>query len=330
MNPDLCSQPNLTISDQPSEISLPKTSFLHKVQAAVARPEISQEVIESHHKLLTKIQQIGIIAQAIDKKEFREQEFILFSNLKNHLFNGVDEYEGLNRSLRLFRVAIGGQNSFLTIEQIELIYRSTSQQEFYDLVFELLSRNVSTSYFYQKVHEKFIEVLPQIRTRKGKKALHAYMQALDQLAKQDKLGLKLLFLFKKHQLTDYSILKTVSDIILALQSNNLRDLNSFIQMVNMYYPLFEQLGKIIGVPTARSNAKTYALMLQYLALRYKYKKSYIQFDKMIKILKDWQKSYLAIQDIRQKYPVFKYKQPPEFKTKLQGTDVYQYYKSYLI
>ena len=49
-------------------------------------------------------------------------------------------------------------------------------------------------------------------------------------------------------------------------------------MVNMYYPLFEQLGKIIGVPTARSNAKTYALMLQYLALRYKYKKSYIQFE----------------------------------------------------
>lgn len=328
MNPDLCSQPHLNASDQPSENTFQKTGFLQKVKSVVTRQEVDKASVELHHQSLTRLQQIGIIAQAIDKKEFREQEFLFFIEVKNRCFKGINEYQGLNHSLRLFRVAVEAQKSFFNIEQIELIYRSKSQQEFYGLVFDLLSRNVTTHYFYQKVHEKFIEVLPQIKTRKGKKALHAYIHALDALAKQDQLGLKLLFLFKKHQLTDYSILNTVSNIIYSVQSQNIRDLNSLIQIANNHYYIFERLGKIIGVPVSKSNAKTYALMVQYLALRYKYQKSYIQFEKMLKILKDWQKVYLIIQDIRQQYPLLKYKQPSEFKTKLQGIDVYHRYKSY--
>jgi hypothetical protein len=270
-----------------------------------------------------------MIAKAIDKAEFRDPEFLFFIDVKNRFLKGIDEYRGLNHSLRLLRVAVDAQNSFLNIEQIELIYRGKSQQEFYSLVFDLLSRNVTTHYFYQKVREKFAEVLPQIRTKKGQKALHAYMQALDALAKQDQLGLKLLFLFKKHHLTDYSILRRISEMISVLKNQEIRDINILIQMVNRNYYIFEHLGKIIGVPPTRSNAKTYGLMLQYLVLRHKYQKSYIHFEKLLRILKDWGKCYTVIQDIRQQHPLLKYKQPTEFKVKLQGLSVYQAYKPYL-
>ncbi len=237
MNPDFCSSVFFNDSD-PSNSPQKDNSdkrLLELMTSFLKKQDINPDVIDLYKENLRKIRQIGVIAQAIDKKQFKEPEFLFFLNLKNKFLQGTDEHKRLNQSLRLLKVAIDAKNSFLRIEQIESMYRNSYQQELYQLVFDLLSRNVSAPFFYNKVHEKLHEVLPLVKTEKAKNVLCSYVQELDSLVKQDKLGLRLLYLFKKYQLTDYSILGKVSDVVTYLSRQEVKDFDYVLNLITTYY-----------------------------------------------------------------------------------------------
>jgi hypothetical protein len=314
-----------------SGLNLPIQSSLQRLLNIFKRKTVFASSISLHNQAFEQLKQISIILKACDQQKFHDPDFLLFVSLRNSFARETGELEGLKKSLQLFRVAIEAKNSFLKIEQTELMYRSSKQQEFYHLVFELLARNVSKVTFYKKVHQKLHKIIEGVKSEHGQKALKSYVYALDNLSQQDELGLRLLYLFKKLQLTNsnYSILKTVSDLVIFLGDKNLQDLDSIVKLVRTKNDTFIKVGRIIGIPFAKNHPKTYALMLQYVALRQKYKILYYQFKKMKKVLHQWQTFYQIINDIRSQYPFLEYKQPKEFTETIPGLNIYEKYQDYL-
>ncbi len=292
------------------------------------RETINPDIILKHNQALDKANTLKIMAQALENKRFREKDFILLLQIKHKFAEGLDEYKGLTSYLRLFQVAIDAKNSFLAIEQIELLYRSSQQQKFYQLVFHLLEQNVSNERFYQFVHQELAEVLLKIKTEKGKKALECYVNALDSLTHKDELGLKLLYLFKKYQLTNYSILQKVSNVVDVLKTQQIKNIGNILKIVKKESKLFEKLGRILEIPEAKNNNLTYAIILQHIVLQAKYTKVYCQFEKLIEVLGNWNKFYKTVESIRRQYNYNQYQKPQDFKKKLVMFDLYKKYHHY--
>ncbi|MEA5533186.1 hypothetical protein [Crocosphaera sp. XPORK-15E] len=309
--------------------SLFSPSFLkNKLESFLTKEIINPEIILKHNQAFQKTRNLKILAQALDHQRFREQDFIWLIQIRNQFTQGLGDHKDLNTYLRLFRVAIEAKNSFLSIEQTELLYRSSQQQNFYQLVFQLLERNVSKEKFYQLIHQELTESLPKIKTEKGKKALECYVQALDSLTHKDDLGLKLLYLFKKYQLTNYSILQKVSNIVDYLKNRDLKNTATLVKLVKKQGEVFEQLGKILEIPLEKNSPLTYAIMLQYIVLQAKYGKVYNQFEKLMEVLGEWNKSHKTVESIRRQYPWTDYQQPKDFKQKLETLDLYKKYHHY--
>ena len=146
-------------------------SWLHK-------PQVSDGAIFLHNRELQQAQEIAKKAETIYSEKFNSEEFLLFVRIKGYLAADVDEYEGLDNSAQLLKVAIETKNSFLTIEQIELRCRGSKQQEFYEFVVDLLAENLSKVEFRSQIQNKLAEVLPMMRTEEGRTALQSYLKEL--------------------------------------------------------------------------------------------------------------------------------------------------------
>ncbi|MDJ0846383.1 hypothetical protein [Crocosphaera sp.] len=297
------------------------SNFFHK-------ETINPDLIIKHNQAFDKTNTLQIMAQALEHKRFRDRNFVLLLQIKNKFAEGLNEYKGLKSYLRLFQVAIEAKNSFLAIEKIELLNRSSQQQSFYELVFHLLEQNISNERFYQFIHQQLTEVLPKIKTEKGKRALECYVNALDSLTHKDELGLQLLYLFKKYQLSNYSLLQKASNIVEYLQTNDIKNTSSLVKIVKKNHTIFEQLGRILEIPESKNHPLTYATMLQYIVLQAKYAKVYCQFQKLIEVLGTWNKFYKIAESIRRQHPWNQYRQPQDFKKKLIMLDLYKQYHHY--
>lgn len=306
----------------------PTALLKSKVRDFLHREIIDPDVILKHNQALETSQTLQIMAKALEHKKFKEKDFIILLQIRNKFAEGIGQYKGINNYLRRFKVAIEAKNSFLSIEQIELLYRTSHQQNFYQLVFKLLEQNVCKEKFYQLIHHELTELLPKIRTEKGKKALEVYVHALDSLTHKDDLGLQLLYRFKKDQLTNYSILQKVSTVVNTLKDQDIKKRDDLIKIVKKHEEIFTQLGKIIEIPDAKNEPSTYVTMLQYIILKGKYAKIYCQFEKLVQVLGDWNKFYKTVESIRREYCWKKYHQPQDFKAKLVMLDLYKKYHYY--
>jgi hypothetical protein len=276
----------------------------------------------------TQLRNISAIAKNIDNEKFSSQEFLTFLKINSAVKNNQGEYEGLKYTIDLLRVALETKDCFLQIEQIESRYFSYSQQEFYQFIFELLERELTKDEFKELVQRELSQTIPKIKTDEGKTALQSYSNQLDILS-EDQLGLKLLFLFKQYNLTDFSLLRTVAEIADSFYDKSLESLKEFTVIVRVNTEIFLKLGEIIKVPKQKNNPQTYALILQYIALRNRHKGAFGQFKQLINLLKQWEQFYEPIMAIRREYPPTEYKQPPIFREELPGFSLYQKYQQYL-
>jgi len=311
--------------------------------------EIDFETIELHKQALAELRVLAPIAKALDDAKFTTKEFKSFLEIKSNLAQGIGEYQGINNFIALLSAAINAKESFLKIEQIEIRYRSIKQQNFYDYVGELLGKafqknqgesivinpnkesekKLTKEQFFQEVQKKLDEVIPKIKTEEGKNALESYQKVLEKLSEdKESLGLKLLQLFKQYELKDFSILKTITDMVVYLQDKNIEKLNECLVLAKANTETFDKLAQIIGMPQAKRDVKTYAIMLQYTALSYKHQASYSQFARLVEVLQQWKKYYQSVVRIREEYPSREYKQPPEWNQDIPGEIVYQKYSDY--
>jgi len=149
-------------------------SMLDKIESIIHKEhdKIPQEVIDHHQAVLAEIKLLAPIARALDSDKFTESDFLDFVKVSNLFAKEVGEYKGLRNYVALFRVAVEAKNSFLTIEQIELSYRSSKQQEFYNYVLTLLEKQLSPAKFINLLEEKLAQILPDISTEEGKNAVN--------------------------------------------------------------------------------------------------------------------------------------------------------------
>jgi hypothetical protein len=121
----------------------------------------------------------------------------------------------------------------------------------------------------------------------------------------------------------------VAEIADSFYDRNLDSLKEFKIVVQAQAELFFKLGEIIRVPKQRNIPETYAIILQYIALRNRHSTAFGQFKQLLNLLKQWQKFYKPMLSILEEYPPSDYKQPPLFKDPIPALEIYQKYGSHL-
>ena len=303
-------------------------SILAEFFSRLNKQEVSESVVVLHNRELMDIRVFAKTAEAIDNEKFGTDEFLVFVKIQYLLRKGIGDYADLNRAIQLLQVAIKAKDSFITIDQTELRYRGSKQQQFYEHVQESLVSHTTPTVFREQVQEKLTELMPQVKTDEGKTALQSYAQHMDRLSEHE-LGLQLLSLFKTYELADYSILRIISDMIASLNKRDLKDAKSLISLVMVNLSVFEKLKKIIGISDSKSTPETYAIMIQYIALANRHRLSFMKFQELMKVIRKWNRPYQAIVGIRNEHPATEFKLPKEFLEPIPGFEVYQKYKNWL-
>ena len=298
------------------------------LQEKYGKPKVPEKAVTLHNKTFRELKTLANRASRIADEKFGSQEFILFIKLKHQVERGINEYQTIGQSIRYLEVAIAAQSSFLKLESTELRFRSRKQQEFYNFVADTILDEPDKDIFRDKVKKKLAQILPLLNSEEGRNALQSYLKEINEISKHD-LGLQLFSLFKKYQLDDFTILRTVSDITQQLEAQDLFQLKGLIVLVLEYYNIFEKLAPIIGIPEEVHAPETYAKMMQYMGLVNRHSKAYQEFQLLLSTLKKWEKPYKSLKLIREQYSANEYRIPPQFTTELPGVILYQKYQKHL-
>jgi hypothetical protein len=305
-----------------------RNSFWSKLTDRFQKPRILESDEFLHQRNLDQLITIGNQAENIHGEKFGNSEFTAFVKIKSYIHRSMGEYTGLDDILAMLTAAIGAQNSFLTIEGGESRHCSSTQQQLYKLVNNLLAEELDASEFTQQVNQKLAELLPQLKTEEGKIALQAYATEVGKVA-QTPLGLRLLLLFKRYQFDDFSVLRGVNSTINDLKNEDLLNLDSLLLLVMVKYDVFEKLGPIIGVSDEYNRPETYAKILQYIGLKEKHEDAYQKFQAFLLLMKKWETYCKTVANVRQKYDPQQYRLPKSFATVIPATELYEKYKDSL-
>lgn len=293
-----------------------------------SKPKVPDRAIELHNKHFKKLSNLDKKLQKIDSDSFLSQEFVLYIQLKSKINQGYKQRELICLSIRYLEIGILAQSSFLRLEQTELRYRSSKQQSFYNFVAENITDDIDKEVFRRKIEDKLTEITPLINTEEGKNALRSYFQEVSEISQYD-LGLKLLSLFKKYQLTDFTILRRVSDIVEQSTAENLLVDDNLKLVVLENYETLKKLAPIIEMDESEITTQFFTKILQYLSLGRKHEKAFQNFQSLIKVLKQWKTPYDSLTVIRQEYSDSEYSLPKEFRQEIPGLSIYKKYQEYL-
>lgn len=308
-----------------------------------------------HNQLFSEIKILSSIAKTLDRESFSQSDFKFFLDIRASFARNINQYQGLENSAELLRVAIAAQSIFLKIEQTELRYRSSKQQEYYDYVLKILTeefeevhieeekngvliaqkkppqkKQYSPIVFKEKLRSKLEEIKGTIKSEAGQNALDDYVDSIEQLATEKDIGLRLLYLFKKSDIKDLSILKILSDMVDYLQSKDLRKTNAIIDLVRKNQEIFVQVSRIIGLPKSKQTLENYALILQYLALSKKHEQNSEQFFRLMTIMQEWANLYNMIENHRLKYSAQEYNLPSDYTKSIPAMDIYKKHENMII
>jgi len=303
---------------------LGKGGLIEELIQATGKEEIPEEVLLSRRKQLTDMLVFAKTAEAINSKQFLEDEFISYVKIKYMLAKDMGEYAGLNQGTRYLQLAINAKDLLIYIDQTELRYRGFKQQEFYEKVAALLKKGDNSSGFRQQLEADAAEAIAQTKTQEGQEALTNYVNNLKQIS-DNPLGLQLLNRFRAFQLSDYSILSTISDLIRRIEVKHVYDINRLTMLASDNYNLFEKISKIIQVPAHKITPRSFAIMVQFIALTHQYEITSLKFEELVRVLRKWNNYYRNLIVISQQYPSSQYKYPPEWAEAVPGEELYLKY-----
>jgi hypothetical protein len=291
------------------------------------KPKVPNESVFLHNRLLQEIEKLAGRLQHLDNTKFTEAEFLKFLHWESNINKGKNEYKDLREPIQLLQVGLGAKNSFLALEQAEFRYRGSRQQEFYNYITQLLEQNLTKDKFKSEVEFKLTETLPTLMTEEGQQALISYSQELYKLAETN-LALKLMLLFRQYKSQNYSIFKSIADVIEKTGEKNLLDPKIITSLVSFHFDDFEKVSKIIGLSRQYTTVDTYTKILQYLGLASRHSRDYYEFQELISIIKQWQKPYQSLTHIRQQYNSREYDLPKDFTQPIPGEKVVKKYHEF--
>ncbi|MEL6494070.1 MAG: hypothetical protein AAFQ41_02975 [Cyanobacteria bacterium J06623_7] len=297
-------------------------------QDKFGKPKVPERPLNLHNNALKELENLGKRIEKLSDDKFTSDEFKLLLNIKVSVIKGDEEYKELGYKAELLRAAILAQKSFLKLEATELRYRSRKQQQFYQYVADNLEEDLDKQAFAKKIKSKQSEILPLVNTDEGRNAINSYAQEIEALSKHE-LGLKLLTLFKKLELKDFSIIRDVSDVVEGLAKHDLMNAKSLIMVVKEYCDVFHKISPILSISSDEQSNATYARILQIVALMHRHGDAYIKFKELVNLLRKWEKPFETVKMIREEYNRQEYTLPSEFTTDIIGESVYQKHVEYL-
>lgn len=292
------------------------------------KPKVPDSAVDLHKKTFRKLMNLGNKITRIDNEKFGREEFTIYLKLRDKVEAGTAEYKKLCQSIKYLEVAIAAQSSYIKLESTELRYRSRKQQEFYNFVTENISDDIDKDKFRILVKKKLAEIVPLVSSEEGRNALKSYLQEINKISQHD-LGLKLLALFKKYQLADFTILRKVSDIVERVNAQDVISEKSLTVIVLENYDTLKKLAPTIQIEEEDISPETFTKILQYMGLVRRHEKSYTQFKDLLKTLNKWQEACESLTLVRKQYSNGEYRLPEEFRAKVPGKKVYRKYEKYL-
>ncbi|AFZ52468.1 hypothetical protein VKI22_04260 [Cyanobacterium aponinum UTEX 3221] len=302
-------------------------SLIERALGALNRQEIPELALSLHDTELEELEKIFPTMKMLDHEQYTD-EFLLYIRIRNKVENNLEEYKGLQTFIKIFIFTTKHINYFRTIRRIELDFQGKTQIELYNFIEEQLNLTSDPNLFNQIVIEEIDKLINIIRNEPTKEALLSYKNAIDAISK-DEIGLNLLILFKKYNLIDYSIFNVINAILKKLKKQNLETLKALVLVVKVNYDELEKIGRLVGIPNNEDKVIIYAKILQYIALSYRYENLLYRFNQLLEVVKNWNKQYQTLAEIRQEYPSHKYKIPESFLKAIPGEYIYNKYQEFI-
>lgn len=318
----------LIIHAKQKEIDVQKAWIFQKFFKRWEKPTVSETDAYRHKRDFDRALELSKKANDMHIEKFSSGEFLEFFKLQSGIKRGVSEAVKIAEIADLLNAAIVTQKSFTIVEQAESKYCSGKQQELYHFVAELLAKQVSCDEFKQSVSARHEEISPQLKTEEGKIALANYTREICKVA-EHKLGLKLLTIFKKHNFTEFAIVRAISEKLEDMKPEELIDPDSLTVSILAKGEMYEKLAVILGIDVDGEFAKMYCKVFQYIGLSKRHMESFAKFQELIEIVKKLKPLLKSIQEIRSNYDSKTYQLSKEFMAELPGLDLYKKYKSYL-
>lgn len=306
---------------------LGNVSLIERILGGINRKQIPELALSLHNTEMEELEKIAPTIQMLDNDKYNK-EFLFYINLKNKVDNNLDEYKGLSTFIKILSFAVYHSNYYRIIQRTELDYQGKSQRELYDFIEQQLYTNPDKLVFKKLVNEEIDRLISLIRNEPTKQALNLYKESLEAIA-EDEIGLNILLLFKRYKIADYSIFNTISDILKQLKKQDLENLKPLVLVVKVNYEELEKLGKLIGLPSDKTEPITFAKIIQYIALLHKHENLNYRFRQLLDNLKRWQKHYQTILEVRNEYPSYNYQLPDNFLVNIPGENIYLKYRDYL-
>ncbi|MBV5260555.1 hypothetical protein FLX56_19270 [Synechococcus moorigangaii CMS01] len=302
------------------------TSLTEKITKLISKEPVPESVVLAHRKFSRQINAKAWHVQRIELNKFDSEDFLTYAKMRILLDKGLGEYQGLKRIVQFLELALTAAESYLLISETELQFRSPLQKSIYKFISQVLNTK-DHQQVLAIIHQKVWPLLDRIKTEKGRIVLQEYLKAIDNVARYPD-GLELLRLFKQATYS-YTVLRTISSLSKTFNKSDVYDTTQVSLQIRENQEVFNNLAKILQVPPEHDNAQSYARMLQFIAFRYRHQKEDIEFQELLKRLKDWELPYLNIVGLRQEYSAQDYSLPKEFKEPIPALDVYEKYKQYL-
>lgn len=294
-----------------------------------AKPKVSESDLFLYNKALNDIEKLAQQAISIDNEKFGQAEFVLFAKVQYCFNNDSGSYQGLKPYLKRLQSAFKAQHIYTTLSQIEMGCMGSKQQIFYDYCHQLLQQNLSGEALTTQVAVKLAEVMPLVKTDTGKTHLESYAEAINELA-PDPMAIAIINRFKGDQQKDFATLKTVVEVMNRFKEADVSDLRTVMHATMAYYDDFEVLGEIIDLPEEKRSPDTYARLFQHLALEKRHQLSFMQFQGLVDVLRQWHKPFRTLMSIRQLYPADQFRQPAVFSFPIPGLSLYKKHKNSLM
>ncbi|MBL1209008.1 hypothetical protein [Geminocystis sp. GBBB08] len=302
-------------------------SIIERILGALNPQKVPELALSLHDTELEELRKFEPTLRMLDNDQY-VPEFLYFINIKQKLEKNIDDYKGIHIFVKIFTFAIKHINDFRTIRRIELDFQGKTQLDLYQFIEEQLNNNSDPLLFKQLVNIEIEELLSIIRNEPTKKALLSYQMALNNI-NIDQIGLNLLLLFKKYQISDYTIFNTINEILKQFKKQDLTNLKALVLIVKVNYEELDKIGKLIGISHNEDAVITYAKIIQYIALSNRYDNIIYRFQQLLDSIDKWHKHYQTVLEIRQKYPSHKYKVSPKFIEVIPGESIYFKYQDYL-
>jgi hypothetical protein len=303
-------------------------SLLERLRAPFHRELVSDSALALHQTLFQELSAIAIRANGLDNAKFGSPEFRRFLEIERQFALGKPGYEGLRDTVNRLNAGITAHRAFTGIEQMEFTYRGLRFSDLYAYIDHLCAQRPPAAEFRASVQTKVAEVAGVLKSDEGRQALKQYAMHLDSVGNHQ-LSLNLLYAFKQLKLQNYTIFKTIADIIAGLRRQDLTKLDNLTAQVLTDFAVFDALAKVIGVPEPLRTPKTYGRLLQYMAMIDKHRKSFDQFKGLVAQLEEWHRKASRLMALRQEYPATDYHLPRPFTQPLPGEDLYRKYQDYL-